>query len=62
VDLVLMFRDPDEKYALEPEINELLRNCDRNSIPVATNVATAEVLIQGLARGDFGWRDVIRRR
>jgi len=62
VDLVLMFRDPDEKYALEPEINELLRNCDRNSIPVATNVATAEVLIQGLARGDLGWRDIVRPR
>ena len=60
VDMVLLFRDPDEKYALEPEINELLRNCDRNSIPVATNVATAEMLIQGLARGDLDWRDYVR--
>jgi methylglyoxal synthase len=60
VDMVLLFRDPDEKYALEPEINELLRHCDRNSIPVATNVATAEMLIQGLARGDLDWRDYVR--
>jgi methylglyoxal synthase len=60
VDIVLLFRDPDEKYALEPEINELLRHCDRNSIPVATNVATAEMLIQGLARGDLDWRDYVR--
>ena len=36
-----------------------LRNCDLNSIPVATNVATAEVLIQGLARGDLAWREII---
>ena len=59
IDLVLLFRDPMEKYANEPEINDLLRNCDLNSIPVATNVATAEVLIQGLARGDLAWREIV---
>ena len=48
-----------EKYEHETEINNLLRNCDLNSIPVATNVATAEVLIQGLARGDLAWREII---
>jgi methylglyoxal synthase len=40
----------------------LLRCCDLNSIPVATNVATAEVLIQGLARGDMAWREIINPR
>ncbi|NCB04334.1 MAG: methylglyoxal synthase [Clostridium sp. SCN 57-10] len=59
IDLVLMFRDPMEKYEHETEINDLLRNCDLNSIPVATNVATAEVLIQGLARGDLAWREIV---
>ena len=59
IDLVLLFRDPMEKYANEPEINDLLRSCDLNSIPVATNVATAEVLIQGLARGDLAWREIV---
>ena len=60
IDLVLLFRDPLDKYGNEPQINDLLRNCDLNSIPVATNVATAEVLIQGLQRGDLDWREMIR--
>ena len=59
IDLVLMFRDPMEKYSEDEQINDLLRSCDLNSIPVATNVATAEVLIQGLARGDLAWREIV---
>ena len=59
IDLVLLFRDPLDKYGNEPQINDLLRNCDLNSSPVATNVATAEVLIQGLQRGDLAWREII---
>ena len=59
IDLVLLFRDPMEKYEQQVEINNVLRNCDFNSIPVATNLATAEVLIQGLARGDLAWREII---
>ena len=59
IDLVLLFRDPLDKYGNEPQINDLLRNCDLNSIPVATNVATAEVLIQGLQRGDLAWREIL---
>ena len=34
----------------------LLRLCDMHNIPVATNIATAEVLIHGLERGDLDWR------
>ena len=33
--------------------------CDQYMIPFATNIATAEVLIQGLARGDLDWRDIV---
>ncbi|MEG1541522.1 MAG: methylglyoxal synthase, partial [Oscillospiraceae bacterium] len=33
--------------------------CDQHSIPFASNVATAEVLIQGLKRGDLSWRDIV---
>ena len=58
IDLVLMFRDPMEKYQNDTQINDLLRSCDQNCIPVATNVATAEMLIQGLARGDLAWREI----
>jgi methylglyoxal synthase len=30
-----------------------------HNVPIATNIATAEVLIQGLARGDLAWRDIV---
>ena len=59
IDLVLIFRDPSENYDGGSEVNELLRNCDLNSIPAATNVAAAEVLIHGLARGDLDWRSIV---
>ena len=38
----------------------LLRLCDMHNIPVATNIATAEVLIHGLERGDLDWRNIIK--
>lgn len=60
IDLVLFFRDP--MSTVQHEINELnmLRLCDVHSIPIATNIATAEVLIHGLERGDLDWRDVMK--
>lgn len=60
IDLVLFFRDP--MAVGQHEINELslLRLCDVHSIPIATNIATAEVLIHGLERGDLDWRDVMK--
>jgi len=45
--------------AYEPEITNLLRLCDMHNIPMATNLATAEVLIHGLDRGDLDWRDIV---
>ena len=41
------------------DFTNLQRLCDMNNIPFATNVATAEVLIQGLIRGDLAWRDIV---
>ena len=38
---------------------ELLLACDRYNIPVATNIATAEVIIMALDRGDLDWREVV---
>mgnify|MGYP002512012637 FL=1 len=60
VDMLLFFRD-----SLNPKPNEqndmnLLRLCDMHNIPVATNIATAEVLIHGLERGDLEWRNILK--
>lgn len=59
IDLVLFFRDPLTSQQYEPDVNGVLRLCDMHNIPAATNVATAEVLILGLNRGDLGWRDIV---
>ena len=57
-DLVLFFNDPsNEKMA--GEISYISRLCDQNNIPYASNVATAELLVLGLARGDLAWRDIV---
>ena len=61
IDLVIFFCDPDD-IRNQDKVNEISRLCDRYAIPFATNVATAEVLIQGLRRGDLDWRDIIRNK
>ena len=59
IDLVLFFRDPLAPKSHEPNEMNLLRLCDVHNIPVATNIATAEVLIHGLERGDLDWRMIV---
>ncbi len=59
IDLVLFFRDPLAAQSHEPDVTALLRLCDVHNIPLATNVATAEVLVHGLERGDLDWRDIV---
>ena len=62
IDLVLFFGDPISDHQHEPAITPLLKLCDMHNIPVATNVATAEMLIIGLQRGDLAWRDIMREK
>ena len=60
IELRLFFRDPLTPKPNEPNDMNLLRICDMHNIPVATNIATAEVLIHGLERGDLDWREIVR--
>ena len=60
IDMVLFFRDALTPKPSETNDMNLLRLCDMHNIPVATNIATAEVLIHGLERGDLDWRDVLK--
>ena len=59
IDLLLMFRDPITAKPNEPDEQALLRLCDVHNIPVATNIATAEVIVMALDRGDLDWRDIV---
>jgi len=60
IDLVLFFDDPIARQPHEPDIAPLIKTCDMHNIPVATNIATAEVLVIGLERGDLAWREIAR--
>ena len=62
IDLLLYFRDTRPNQKENPAGNELLRVCDVNNIPVATNIATAEVVINALERGDLDWREIVNPR
>ena len=59
VDMVLFFTDP-QSHQLDNDLDYITRLCDQYNIPFATNVATAEMLILGLSRGDLDWRDIVR--
>ena len=59
IDLVLYFRSTDPaKAESEAEMN-LLRLCDVYNIPLATNIATAEVLVTALDNGSLDWRELV---
>ena len=58
IDLVLFFCDPANPKGFD-DINKVERLCDQYQIPFATNAATAEVLVQGLRRGDLDWRNIV---
>ncbi|WOV83520.1 methylglyoxal synthase [Sporosarcina jeotgali] len=57
LDLILFFRDPLTAQPHEPDVSALLRLCDVYGIPLATNIATAELLIRSIEKGYFQWRD-----
>ncbi len=48
VDAVIFLRDPLTAQPHEPDITALLRICDVHNTPVATNAATANLVLQGL--------------
>lgn len=55
MDMVLFFRDPLTSQPHEPDVSALIRLSDVYEIPLATNMGTAEVLIQGLKHGYMDW-------
>ena len=46
--MVLFFKDPNSSHAHEADINMLIRICDVHNVPLATNEATAQLLLLGL--------------
>ena len=58
IDMLLFFRDADPQSVMDDD-SDLLRMCDAHNVPVATNMATAEILVRALDRGDLDWRKIV---
>ncbi len=61
MDLVIFLRDPLTAQSHEPDIQALIRLCDVHHVPIATNLASAEIFIKALQRGDLDWRNVRKK-
>ena len=59
IDMVLYFCDPLLGEEYQGSVMDIARLCDQHNVPFATNIATAEMLIHGLKRGDLDWRDIV---
>lgn len=57
LDVVIFLRDPDHPNSHEPSVNDIVKLCDMYNIPMATNIATAELLVIALQNGDLEWRE-----
>ncbi len=62
IDVLLYFRDTSSSDSFSDAEHDLIRLCDIHNVPVATNIATAEVLICALERGDLEWREIVNPR
>ena len=63
IDLVLLFTDPNTTEPWDDsQMIETIRYCDKHNVPIATNLASAEMLIMGLQRGDLDWREMLHSK
>ncbi|MBQ7718018.1 MAG: methylglyoxal synthase [Clostridia bacterium] len=60
IDAVLFFHDPLTNHGYESDIDMIMRLCDVHNIPLATNIASSEILVMGINRGDLDWRNVLK--
>lgn len=60
IDLVIFLRDPLSAKSHEPDVNNVVKLCDMYNIPLATNLASAELMIRALDRGDLEWREMYK--
>ena len=60
IDALIFLRDPSNPKPHEPAVHDVIRLCDTNNIPVATNLATAELIILAIDRGDLDWREMYK--
>ena len=63
IDLVVLFSDPNDQDPWEDaQTIETIRHCDKQNVVIATNLASAEIAIMGLQRGDLDWREMLHTK
>ena len=63
IELVLLFTAPNTPDPWDDaQMIETIRHCDKHNVPIATNLASAEMSIMGLQRGDLDWREMLRSK
>lgn len=62
IDLVFYFRSTDPDARVWEGEENLIRLCDVHNVPLATNIATAEVLVLALGEGGLNWRELVNPR
>jgi methylglyoxal synthase len=62
IDVVFYFRSTDPSKEIHDYENTLLRLCDVYNVPLATNIASAEVLVLALDNGNLAWRELVNPR
>ncbi len=60
LDALIFLRDAMAPKPHEPNVNDVVRLCDMHNIPMATNLATAELIILAIDRGDLDWREMYK--
>ena len=61
IDLVIFLRDPLTPQPHETDIQALIRLCDVHYVPIATNLASAEIFVRALDNGDLDWRKLRKK-
>ncbi len=60
IDLVIFLRDAFSTLSKEADAGNVIRLCEKYNIPYATNLASAEIMILALDRGDLDWREMYK--
>lgn len=60
MDLVIYLREPLAPQKHDPDVKRIFHLCDTHNIPLATNLATAEMVIKSLDRGELDWREMYK--
>ncbi|MDR1017370.1 MAG: methylglyoxal synthase [Lachnospiraceae bacterium] len=60
MDAVIFLREPNRTGPRDMGAEEIINLCDTYNIPIATNLATAELVILAIDRGDLDWREIYK--